>query len=153
LLLHLGEFELENVVSFFAGASAALRMSVMNEQKSVGDALNESQARGAIVTRQHVDSYFKTISELERTPYGRDYAFVDFPNVKMLLQTGRDPIPGFYSYESTFVSGAMPDPLPAILQQLTGESEVAFSLSDKKKSFSHAALIKVFCVVCLVFLF
>lgn len=45
----------------------------------------------------------------------------------MLLQTGRDPLPGFYTYEGTFVANPIPDPVTAIAPQVTSESEVAFS--------------------------
>jgi hypothetical protein len=143
MLLHLGEFQLENVVSFLAGASVALRGGVVDDKSSVGAALKASEARGAIVSREFIRQYYDTIAELERTPYGKSYNFVDFPKVKMMLQTGRDPVPGFYTYESTFVSGAMPDPIPVIVKQLSGDSEVAFSFGGKKNTFSHADLIKV----------
>lgn len=101
------------------------------------------------MARTHIREYFDAISELERTPYGENYKFTDFPNVKMLLQTGRDPVPGFYTYESTFVGNPMPDPLPEIVSKINGESAVAFSLGDAKKVYSHAALIKARRLLCL----
>ncbi len=143
VLLHLEPFELENVVSFLGGANAALRCVFADDSLSVASALASSRVRGAVVSRAHIRQYYHAIAELESTPYGENYRFSQFPDLKMLLQTGRDPVPGFYTYESTFVSGAMPDPLPSILQQLKGDSEVALSLGDKSRAYSHAALIKV----------
>ncbi len=150
LLLHLSEYELENVVSFLAAAAADLRVVGLearaDDAHAVSTALGASKARGAIVNRDFVGSYYKAISELEGTRFGENYKFIEFPGLKMLLQTGRDPIPGFYTYESTFVTGALGDPLGKIGRQVSGDSELAFSFADsqltKRNAFTHGALIE-----------
>ena len=140
MVLHLGEFELEGVVSFLAAALASLSVSTAGAGSSVGATL--AGARGAVVAREHLRAYYNAIRELETTPYGESYRFSEYPELKMLLQTGREPVPGFYTYESTFVTGATPNPLKNLAT--TGNSELAYSLGadGKKKSFSHAALIQ-----------
>ncbi len=146
MLLHLNEFEFENVVSFLGAAAAGLRVGMVGageDAAAVTSALNATKARGAIVSRQRIRAYYDAIRELEGTRYGDNYNFLDFPHVKMLIHAGRDPVPGFYTYESTYVKDPMPDPLVAIGKQLKADSELAFSLADSKRnSFSHASVVQ-----------
>ena len=147
LLLHLDEFELENVVSFLGAAAAGLRVGfAASLGENVSKLLSATGARGAIASRSRIRAYYDAIRELEGTPYGENYNFLDFPHLKMLIHTGRDPVPGFYTYESTYVKDPLPSPVVAIGKQLKADSELAFSFADaglaSRVSFSHAAVVQ-----------
>ena len=140
LALDLEDFQLENIVSFYASALADLH--VAHVEGSTGDFLAASVARAAIVSRSNVDNYFAAIPQLEGHAYGTEFRFPEVPSLKTLIQTGRDPIPGFISYEGVSVSDPMPNPLVKIGAMQTAESTLAVSLAEHPSYYSQAAFVK-----------
>jgi hypothetical protein len=100
--------------------------------------LQKSGARGALVARNRVGHYYAAIPRLEFAAYGAPYSFGEFPALKMLIQTGRDPLPGFYGYEALYVSDPMPDPLAKLDISPDDVAAVVFGQDGqvrRKKSF------------------
>ena len=124
----LDDFQLENIVSFYASAMAGLHVAHVDGTPT-GPFLAKSVARGAIVNRENVDNYYAAVEHLEGHAYGSEFRFPEFPALKTLIQTGRDPIPAFISYEGVSVGDPMPNPLIKTDANITSDSTVAVHLS------------------------